>query len=179
MAYLVVLALTLSLAVRYWPGQPPAQWIGTWIDRLWLLIGVTFAVGLFLAFFTVTTTPLPGGGTRHVWSVPREVWYAIAGLGVPLAMLSVLGALHIARSEVRAFSPDAVRAWATGGRLRRIGFRLVVAFAAAGVLWCLGEPLALNSNSGDADVLAFAIGLIAIIVLLTALASAWRSARTP
>jgi Na+-translocating ferredoxin:NAD+ oxidoreductase RnfD subunit len=178
MTYLVGSVFVASLVVRYWPGQPPARRVSSWIDWLWLLIGVVFVAGLVLAFFNVATTPLPGGGFLHRWSIPSEVGYAFAAISVPLAMLTILGAGQIARAEARAFSPDAVRAWATGGRLRRIGIRLAVALAAAGVLSLVGGST-LRSDSTYSDALSFAVGLTATIALLAALVSAWRAARTP
>jgi hypothetical protein len=179
--YLGATGLILSLVVRYWPGQPRPQWISDWIDRLWLLLGVTFLMGIILAFFNTTTTILPGGGSLHTWSTPREIRYVLAGICVPLAMLALLGAMQIARSETGVFSGrwEAAKAWATAGRLRRIGVCLTVALVAVAISLAYGGPLTYSSSEGYSDVLPSMISAVAAIVFFAALASAWSAARVP
>src|SRR5262245_47675861 len=177
-AYLAGAGLILSLIVRYWPGQPPAQWVIAWIDRLWLLLGVTFFAGIILAFFNTTTTVLPNGGYRQTWSTPQEIKYVLGAICVPLAMLAILGILHIARLEAGVFSGrwEVARAWATGGRLRKIGASLAVAVGAVVVAWTFGGPLTFSSSQGYSSVWRSVIDAIAAIVFVTALASAWMAA---
>jgi hypothetical protein len=180
-AYLAATGLILSLIVRYWPGQPAPQWVIAWIDRLWLLLCVTFLLGIILAFFNTTTTVLPGGGYRQTWSTPQEIRYVLAAICVPLAVLAILGALQIARSEARVFSPrwEVARAWAAGGRLLKIGVSLVVALVAVVVSWAFGGPLTFSSSEGYSNVLPSVIDAVAAIVFFTALASAWNAAKVP
>jgi hypothetical protein len=180
-AYLAGAGLVLSLVVRYWPGHPPPQWITAWIDRLWLLLGVTFLLGIILAFFNTTTTVLPSGGYRQTWSTPQEIRYVLAAICVPLAVIAILGALQIAKSEAGVFSGrwEAARVWATGGRLGRIGVSLAVAVSAAVVSWTFGGPLTFSSSEGYSSVWPSVIDAIAAVVFFTALASAWMAAKVP
>jgi hypothetical protein len=179
--YLAATGLILSLVVRYWPGQPPPQWISVWIDRLWLLLGVTLLIGIILAFFNTTTTILPRGGYLHTWSTPREIRYVLGGICVPLAMLALIGAIQIVRSEAGVFSRrrEVAKAWATAGRLRRIGLSLAVALGAVVVSFIYGGPLTYSSSEGYSDLVPSMISAVAAIVFFAALASAWSAARVP
>jgi hypothetical protein len=183
MTFPVVAGLILSLVVRYWPGRSPPQWIGRWIDRLWLLLAITFLLGMALAFFNESTTVLPNGGVRHTWSTPQAIRYVLAAIYVPLGVLAVLGTLYVVRSEARAFwlslPRDAAGTWATLVRLRRIAISLAIALAAAVVSWQFGGPLTLTSGEGYTSVWPFVIDAVAAVVFFTALASAWSAAKSP
>ena len=72
MEFPIVAGLILSLVVRYWPGQPAPQWINTWTDRLWVLLGITFLAGAVLSFYNMTSTVLPNGGYRYSISRPSS-----------------------------------------------------------------------------------------------------------
>src|SRR5690606_9944724 len=65
MEFPIVGGLVLSLIVLYWPGQPAPQWLRDWLNRLWLLLGITFLAGMALSFYSMTSKPLAGGGVQY------------------------------------------------------------------------------------------------------------------
>jgi hypothetical protein len=106
MTYAVVAALVLSLVVRCWTRHPAPQWITRWIDRLWVLFGMTFLIGILLAFVNTTTTILPDGRLRYTASTPDEIRYILAAISIPLAILAIVGSIHVVRlREVQAEAP--------------------------------------------------------------------------
>ena len=146
-AFPVIAVLILSLVVRYWPGQPAPAWVNIWIDRLWLLFGLTFGVGIVLAFVYATKTELPNGAFHFVAATPKQIQYVLAAIYIPLAILALVGAAYVVRSGVRTLSIHLSQADGKI-RLRRIGLSLAVALAAVTVSWAFGGPLTFSSQDG-------------------------------
>jgi hypothetical protein len=177
----IVAGLILSLAVRYWPGQPSPQWIVTWTDRLWMLLGMTFLAGTALSFFNITGTPLPNGGILYSTTRPQPIQYALIVIWGSLAVLALAGAGYVVRASASALEPARIReGWgraAAGVHFRRLAGSLAVAAVALAVGLTLGEPLTIGTREGVAGPWGFAIEAVAAIVFFTALASAWSAAR--
>jgi hypothetical protein len=178
MTYPIIAVLILSLVVRYWPGQPVPARINTWIDRLWLLFGLTFGLGVVLAFFNTTTTELPNGGFRYTMSSPRQVQYALIGISIPLTILALVGAGYVVRSGVKAVSVNLLQD-AGKIRFRRIAISLAVALAAALVSWAFGGPLTFSTEEGSSSIVPLAIDVAAGVVFFAAVVSAWSAAKAP
>jgi hypothetical protein len=181
MAYFVVAALILSLVVRYWPGQPAPPAINLWVDRLWVLFGVVFALGIVLAFFNTSTTQLPGGGVRYSWSTPAFIRYALAAIYIPIGLLAVLGAVQIARSEARAYAtaPQGSGRSTAGIRLRKLAASAVAALIAIAISLAFGGPLVFSTEQGYSSVVPFIVDMVAAVVFFAALGWAWGVAKTP
>src|SRR5262245_3023042 len=178
MAYPIVACLILSLVVRYWPGQPAPVWVNTWIDRLWLLFGVIFGLGVVLAFFNTATTELPNGGFRYEMSTPKQIQYALAAAYVPLTILALVGAGYVIRSGVNALS-HSLSQDAGKARFRKVSISLGVALAAVVVSWAFGGPLTFSTEKGSSSIVPLAIDVAAGIVFFAALVSAWSAATAP
>ena len=170
MEFLIVAGLVLSLVVRYWPGQPAPQWINTWTDRLWLLLGVTFLAGSILSFYNMTSTVLPNGGYRYSITRPALIQYALLAFYVPLVILALVGAGYVARAAVGAVS-------LAGVNFFKLGASLAVAAGAFTIGFLLGGPIIVTSSEGVTNLWPFAIEIVAAVVFFTALASAWSAAK--
>jgi hypothetical protein len=180
--YSVIMAgLILSLAVRYWPGQPAPHWIVTWTDRLWALLGVTFLAGAALSFINITSTPLPNGGVQYSTTRPQPIQYALIVIGVSLGGLALAGAGYVVRAAAGALEParirDGWRAARAGVHVRRLTVSLAVAALAATVGLTLGEPLKISTREGVSGLWGSAVEAVAAIVFFIALGSAWSAAR--
>jgi hypothetical protein len=179
MEFPIVAGLILSVVVRHWPGQPAPQWIGTWTDRLWVLLAVTFLAGSALSFYNMTSEVLPNSGYRYSVSRPQAFQYALIAFYVPLVALALVGAGCIVRSAAGAGLARARNAWSSDSdrtSLFKLGASLVVALGALAVGVMLGGSLTITGE-GVSNVWPFVIEVLAATVLFLALASAWSAAK--
>jgi hypothetical protein len=180
MEFPVVGGLVLSLVVLYWPGQPTPQWLRDWLNRLWLVLGITFLAGTVLSFYNMTSKPLAGGGIQYSTARHPYIDYALIAIFIPLMLLTLLGAAYVVVSVARGWSvPRAQEAWhsATAGvQFRRLWASLAVALCALAVGVTFGAPVVVT-NEGISDPLGIVINGVTTVVFLTALASAWSAVK--
>jgi hypothetical protein len=181
MEFPVVAGLILSLVILYWPGQPAPQWVRDWMNRLWLLLGVTFLAGMALSFYTMTSKALPNGGILYSTSRSHYIQYALIGIYIPLMLLTLLGAGYAARSIALQWPLSrALEAWRTafaGIQFRKLWVSLAVALCALGVAVTFGTPVIITTDNPFPDLWGLAIYTVSAIVFLTALLSAWSAAK--
>jgi hypothetical protein len=178
MSYPIVAVLILSLVVRYWPGQSVPAWINQWLDRVWLLLGLTFGLGIALAFFNATKIELPHGGYQFSASTPKEIQYVLMALCIPLTVLTSLGMIQVARSYVAAWSQIAWTGPAIRIQFRNVAVSILVALAAIGACWAFGGPFTYSSEEGYSSIIPLVVDIVATMVFFAALGSAWNATKT-
>lgn len=178
MTYLLIPALA-SLVVRYWPGARPSAWVPKWIDRLWMVFGLTFLLGFVLLFFNETKVPLQNGGMLYSFATPAPVQYALHAIAISLLVVTVAGAASIGAAEIAHY----MRSTGTGdlaraarARLWKFAAGLTLAAAAFVVSVVFSGPL-VTTNAGHSNLVPFGLGMISLVVFVTALSYAWTAAK--
>lgn len=180
MEFPVVGGLVLSLIVLYWPGQPAPQWLRDWLNRLWLLLGITFLAGMALSFYSMTSKPLAGGGVQYSTARHPYIQHALTVIIIPLMLLTLLGVAHVVVSVARGWTvprtQDAWRRATVSVQFRKLWASLAAALCALALGLAFGAQVAV-SNEGISDPWSLAINVVTAVAFFTALGSAWSAVR--
>jgi hypothetical protein len=177
MSYPIVAVLILSLVVRYWPGEAVPAWIRQWLDRVWLMLALTFALGISLALYNVTKSELPHGGYQLQALTPKEIQYVLMALCIPLTVLTILGMIQGARSSIAAWSQIAGKTTLIQFQSGRMAMSVLVALAAIGAHWAFGGPFTFSSEEGYSSIVPLVVDIVATMAFFAALGSAWNATK--